>query len=383
MTPVVVSQALLACCLASLAYAAFTIVRVAIFRMPDRPPPGFAPPVTILKPLRGLEASLEDCLRSFCDQDYSDFQVVFGVEDELDAAVPVVRRLIAEYSERDLSLVVNDRLVGPNRKASNLANMQSAAKHDILVVADSDVRVTPDYLRSVVAPFAEPGVGAATCLYKAMPLGGLSSVLGAMFINDWFLPSVVAMLAFEKLRFCFGATMAVRRDTLESVGGFSALAPYLADDYMLGQLVSARGQAVRLAPFVVVNVVHEPDTATLFRHELRWARTVRTVRPVGFALSFLTDTLPLTLLYAAAAPGAPLAPALLGAALLLRAGIDAVVRRRFAVPGPYRPWLVPVRDLLSCVVRIGSFLGREVEWRTQEFSVNPSGRLSVKKRDTP
>lgn len=372
------SAVLLVLVLASIAHCVLAILIVARFRFPREPGGAFTPPVTVLKPLCGLEPELFECLRSFCEQDYPAYQVVFGVRSADDPALSVVERLKRELPHADLELVVDPRLYGPNHKLSNLANMLGACRHDILVVADSDGRVEPTYLRSVVAPFENAQVGAVTCLYTGRGLGGLASELGASFMNDWFLPSVLIAMELDKLRFCFGATMAVRRDALEAIGGFAGLAPYLADDYLLGRLVSDRGLEVRLAASVVETLVFEPSLAALFRHELRWGRTFRTVRPIGWALAIVTDTTVLALLFLLSSGGSALGFSLFSGAILLRCGLHIAVRRRFRIDGPDRLWLAPVRDLLCFAVRIASFFGRGIVWRGEKFVVLPSGRLEAK-----
>ena len=371
---------LLVVVLISLVYSCAALLRAALFRLPPVPEGTFTPPVTLLKPVCGLEPepALFDCLRSFCEQDYPSYQIVFGVRDSGDPAIPVIERLIREMPHVDATLVVDDRIYGANRKFSNLTNMFAAAKHDILISADADGHVRPDYLRSVVAPFANPRVGAVTCLYVGRPLGGIWSELGATFISDLILPSVLIALALDKLTFLFGNTMAVRRDVLEEIGGFRGLTTFLADDYLLGRRVCERGYEVRLASYVVETVVSEPSLGPLFRHELRWGRTFRTVQPAGWYLSFLTDTTTLALLFLVVSGFSAIAAGLLGAAILLRVGLHALVRRRFGVTGPDRLWLVPVRDLLSFAVRIVSFFGRSLVWKNEQFIVVSAGRIEAK-----
>lgn len=373
--------------LASAAYVSLSAWRFARFRRRQERSAGPQPPVTILKPLYGTEPGLYENLRSFCDQDYPVFQVVFGLKSENDGAVEVVRRLMADLPDRDLALVIDGHVSGRNLKASNLHNMMRAAKHDLLFVADSDMRVGRDYLTRVVAPFDDPGIGAVTCLYRGTPVGGLASgpasVLGAMFINEWFLPSVLVALTFEPLRYCFGATMAVRRNLLDAAGGFAALAQYLADDHMLGKLVAGQGYKVHLSPYVVENMVAEPSLTGLFSHELRWARTVRTVRPGGYAASFIMYAVPLAIL-AAAVNEATLAWHAVAAGSLLiglmpRIFLHYQVRSAYYPAARARPWLVPVRDLLCFVVWATSFLGRAVRWRDQDMLVRADGLLSSEK----
>lgn len=375
------SAALLVLVLISLGYSCVALLRVALFRLPARSDGTFTPPVTLLKPVCGLEPepALLDCLRSFCEQDYPAFQVVFGVREASDPAVPVIERLLRELPHLDATLVIDPRVYGANRKLSNLTNMFGAARHDILISADADGMVGPSYLREVVAPFADAKVGAVTCLYRGKPLVGLWSFLGAAFMNDWFLPSVLIALTGEKLRFLFGNTMAIRRDVLETIGGFRGLTTYLADDYLIGRRVSALGFEVRLASYVVDTVVSEPRLGKLFRHELRWGRTFRTVQPAGWYLSIVTDTAVLSLLYLLASGASTLALALFAAAVVLRLGLHAVVRRHFGITGPDRLWLLPARDLLFFAVRIVSFFGRGLEWKNERFVVVSAGRIEAKK----
>jgi ceramide glucosyltransferase len=363
----------------SIAYVALTLWRVLDLHGREEVRCQNSPPITVLKPVRGLEPLLYENLRSFCEQDYSAYQVVFGLSDPNDPAIPVIERLIKEFPHRELSLVVDSRVIGTNRKVSNLANMHATARHDILVMADSDVRVRPDYLRALAAAFEDLKVGAATCLYAGAPSDNLPSVLLSMFINEWFFSAVHIALLLEPLRFCMGATMAVRRDVLEAIGGFEALASYLADDYMLGKLTSDHGYKVELSPYIVDVTVDEPTFRALFLHEIRWARTLRSVRPIRFTSTFLTDALPLSIIVALAVDLDAFGLCLTGFALALRIGLHYAVRAPLRVAAPARPWLVPVRDLLSFAVRIASFFGNSVSWRDDRYLVRSDGQMLVAK----
>jgi ceramide glucosyltransferase len=369
------SEIILVACVVSAIYLACSLGLLRAFaRRRDQPDPR-RPPATILKPLRGPEARLYDNLRSFCEQDYPVFQVVFGVRDPKDPAVAVVERLIRELPDRDLALVVDDRLIGANHKVSNLVNMYEAAKYDHLVIADSDMRVGPTYLATVLGPLQDPGVGVVTCLYSGRSLGGVWSALGAMFVQEWFLPSVLVGRVLWPDRFCFGATMAVRRQSLEAVGGFPALAEYLADDYMLGELLNRRRLRVWLSSYVVENTVAESTLGRLFSHELRWARTIRTVQPLGYALSFLTYAIVLAVLHLLVSSASALGAVVLGAALALRVSLHYAVRAQLCLREPARPWLLPVRDALCFIVWVASFFGRTVRWGEETFRVTADGRL--------
>lgn len=374
---------LLAASLAGIIYLGAAIGSVAAFaRRRGEPTTGDSPPLSILKPVCGLEAGLYENLRSFCDQDYPAFQVIFGVRDAEDPAIPVVQRVIREFPEREPVLVVGGRAIPGNLKVSNLMNMYPAVRHGLVVIADSDMRVDRHYLRAVATGFTDPRVGAATCLYSGTPAAGFPSTLGAMFVNDWFFPSVLVALAFQELRFCFGATMAVRREVLEAIGGFEALAPYLADDYMLGVLVSRCGYKVRLSNYVVEGIVSEMGFGSLVSHELRWARTVRACRPAGYAFSIVGNgAVSLAALFLLTtrfgAPGVGLVALAIALRVILHYGVRSAVR----VPGPAVPWLVPLRDLLCLAIWAASFRGRGVRWRGRSLSVRPDGQFATNGAD--
>jgi len=326
------------------------------------------PPVTVLKPLHGDEPLLEQCLASICMQDYPDWQVVFGVQDPDDPAIRVVRRLQARYPAADIPLVVNPAPHGPNRKIGNLINMLPAARHDILVIADSDLRVAPDYLAKLVAALAEPGTGLVTTLYAGQPAERrLVPALGAMQITHGFLPGALLARAMGR-RDCLGATMCLRRETLERIGGLRALVDHLADDNVLGVLVRRLGLDVRLASTIPLTTVPETTFRALFRHELRWARTIRALVPTGFAASVLQYPLFWALVMVLLSGGAWEAWALFAAAWLIRgvaaAGIDRALKPM--LPGlefSCQVWLLPLRELLSVAVMLASYAGKQVDWR--------------------
>jgi ceramide glucosyltransferase len=331
-------------------------------------------PVTILKPLHGEDAQLYENLRSFCEQRYSSYQIVFGVRDRDDRAIPVVERLIAEFPGKDLALVVDPAVVGSNFKVSNLENMVALAKYDVLVIVDSDMHVAPDYLGTVTAPLADPTVGLVTCLYRGRSVDGLWSRLGAMFVNHGFLPAALIGEAMRPGNACFGATMALRRDTYIAIGGFASLRDQLADDYALGAAVRRVGKKIVLSQYLVDTVIAEPGLGALLRHELRWARTIRLLAPFGFAASILTHPVALALL-AALLDGLSLP--MLGILTLVLAGRLATVRLLDRALGlaPTALRLVPLRDLLSFGVFVASFLGNQVAWRNRNFRIAADGRL--------
>ena len=336
----------------------------------------WSPPVTILKPLRGDDGQLYENLASFCRQDYRSLQIVFGVRDRHDPAIAVVNRLIRDFPDLELKLVIDDRTIGTNLKVSNLANLVRRAKHDILIVVDSDMRVGPNYIRAVVGPLEESRVGLVTCLYRGVAPSGVASTLGAMFINEWFFPAALVGTHVEPLRHAFGATIACRRQTLGAIGGFEALADYLADDYMLGRLVSRLGLRVALVPYLVDNIITESNVRSLLVHELRWARTFRTLRPLPYFCSLFTFGIPLSVLWLVVSMGGSLAGIATAAHVGLRCvGRMALSRSLGRHLRGVDTWLVPIRDVLSFLVVIVSFLGRTVRWNDAELRVRPDGRL--------
>ena len=365
---------------ASAAYVLTAIRRVAAFDRQVHKPGSFQPPVTILKPVCGLDDGLLENLRSFCQQDYPAYQILFGVHDTDDQAVPIVRQLIETFPDLDIQLIVDSNISTANLKASNLDNMYRFAKHDYLVIADSDMRVESDYVATVMAPFEDSKVGVVTCLYKGTSRGGLPSILGSMFINEWFLPSVLVSAGLRDIRFCFGATMAVRRYLLDEIGGFRFLGRFLADDHMLGKLVSDHGYKVALSGYVVENVVLEKSLKDLFGHELRWSRTVRMVEPLGHAFSFIMYGVPLAffgaLMIDVTFDWDWFEVALIAVAVSLRLWMHVVVRHKLELPKDASLWFVPLRDVLSFVVWGASFLSRRIVWRGKTFTVNRNGLIA-------
>lgn len=363
------------------AYLILASREVSRFAARPRPRPLRLPPVTVLKPLCGVDPGLHENLASFCRQDYPAWQVVFGLQDARDAAIPIVRRLVEEFPAADLELVVESRRYGSNLKIANLRNMLPTARHDILVIADSDMRVGPGYLAEVTEPLHRPDVGLVTCLYRGVPAGGLWSKLACLHVNHGFLPQAVAGAALGAGAGCFGATLALRRGTLEALGGFSALADALADDHELGAAVRRLGKRVELSPHLVDDVIAEPGIAALFRHELRWARTIRLVAPAGFVGSILTQPVILAALATALGALPVAAPAMLGVALVCRClTVRWVDRALRLAPSPL--WLLPARDLLSFAVFAASFFTRTVAWRGHAFRIGRDGRLTLD-GDTP
>jgi len=360
--------------LLSAAYLALALWCMVRYRLAPagRTSPQDRPAVTVLKPLCGFEPRLYDCLRSFCVQQGCDLQIVFGVQDASDPAIAVAQRLIGEFPGIDMKLVIDPQTHGANLKVGNMINMMPLARHDIIVISDSDTCVRPDDVARAVAPLAAPGVGATTCLYRSAPEPDVASTFGAMFIDDWFLTSAVVNSAIRPVTYCFGPLSAVRRDALEKIGGLEAIADKLADDDVLGQLIHRAGYKVVLADPVVTTVVAE-TWGSLVRRELRWARTVRTAQRFGHLLSVVTCALPIVWL--AALGPAWLAAPLIGATLAMRLALHALTRRRFGIVTRSPLWLVPIREIACFLVWAASLAGQRVVWRDRSFTVRPGGVL--------
>jgi ceramide glucosyltransferase len=360
-------------------YALLASVLVYRFMGREQRPAAAASAVTILKPLHQCEPDLLQNLETFFTQDYSGaVQIVFGVHDEADPALPVVRALQAKYPQVDTAIVADTALYGANAKVSNLINMLPRAKHDTLVLSDSDIAVGSHWLAQVMAALARPGVGIVTCLYTGEPAQDghrLWSSLAAMGTSYEFLPNAVLGTSLGLAAPCFGSTIALRRETLDEVGGFDAFADQLADDYEMGRAVRARGYTLAIPAIGVGHTAAENTVADLFRHELRWTRTIRLVNPVGHLGSFVTHgfafALMATVLLDFNTVSLLILAATLGARLMLKSRIDGAFG---TYAGPI--WLMPMRDLLSFIVFVASLFGETVHWRGSHFAVEPSGAMS-------
>ena len=337
-----------------------------------------SPGMTVLKPLCGAEPELEANLASFCDQDYDgSVQLLFGIHDPVDPAGAVVRRLRKRFPNHDIELVVDPSIEGSNRKVSNLVNMLPRMRHGIVVASDSDIRVQRDYLRVVAYALSAPGVGLVTCLYRGIPVAGLWSSLSAAAINQHFLPSVLVGLKLGFARPCFGSTIAIRAETLDRIGGFGAFSQQFADDYAMGEAVRKLGLKVAIPRFLLDHICSEQSFGELFGHELRWARTIRSIDPLGYAGSVATNPLPFALAAAAlqgfGAASFGLIALTLACRLLVSIQVNAM---RDGGGRGVSPWLSPLRDLLSFAVFLASFVARPMIWRGHRYELRPDGTLT-------
>ena len=362
-------------------YSSVALTAVLAWRRYVRRPrqlPLVQPPLTILKPLCGEEPGLYEHLRSFCQQRYAPFQIVFGTLDAADPALAVVARLMREFPDLPIDVVANPQRHGHNNKSSNLINMLAKARHPLLLIADSDTWVSPDYLATVSAPLQDERVGLVTCLSHDFPTPRLWSRVGAMYVNEWYFPSVMLAWLFGHEGYASGQTLCLRRATLDAIGGLGAIVDHLADDYRLGQLIRAQGLRIVLSPYEVRAGHHEPDLASLTRHELRWMRTLHIVRPMSFRMIFLTFSMALAsiglgLALTVEVPWHAVAWALFAVTAVARFGLHIVHRLRSGRPLLEDLLLVPIRDLLICWLWCQSFFSRRVTWRGSNFDVDASG----------
>jgi ceramide glucosyltransferase len=359
-------------------YSVLTLLAVVVWRL-RRPSRASTerPPVTLLKPLCGAEPGLYEHLRAFCLQDYPEYQIIFGVRDPADPARAVAERLAAEFPSLQIDIVVNPQQHGNNHKISNLINMLERTRHNMLVMADSDAFVGPDYLATVTAPLLDPKVGLVTCTYRAVPTDNIWSRLGAMYINEWYLPSVLVAWLFGYEGYVSGQTMCLRHDTLRAIGGFRAIADHLADDHRLGELIRSLRLRIVLSPYLVKGVHHEQNFASLTRHELRWMRTILVLRRVSFRMIFLSFSFPLAILGLTLAVAAGVHSVAVWMLFTIAAMIRLALFYRYRLTDDPHPlsdlWLLPVRDGLLCWVWFRSFFTSRITWRGAEFDVDADG----------
>lgn len=336
------------------------------------------PAVTILKPVKGMDAGSYDNFASFCRQQYAgELQMLFAAASEQDPVVTIIRQLMADFPGVDISLVINPAIYGPNYKVCNLINAFPAAKHDIIIVCDSDIRVTPGYLTSVTAHFADPKVGLVTSLYRTSAVANCATAVEATGFTAEMIPNVLVALQLEGLSFALGASMAARREALDSIGGFPALVNYLADDYQLGNKIHHAGWRIALDGCFVESMMHAESLGSVLSRQLRWARTMRVSRPGGYLASGITLPFPALLLALLLAPTAGVGLAAIVLLYGTRTIVTTLYSRLFVKDRlfPRWLWLLPLRDLLAFCTWALSFLGNRVAWRGSRFKLNPGGTI--------
>jgi len=342
---------------------------------PQPPSFGVQEGATILKPLHGAEPSLRRNLESFVLQDDTGpLEVVLGLHSAHDPALAIARSVQSDNPHRTVMIETDGRLHGQNRKISNVINMMPAANHPIVILSDSDIGARPDYLRQVRAALAQPQVGVVSCPYYGEGRSGFWSDIAAMGLSYQFLPDVITGVSLGMATPCMGSTIALRRETLSRIGGFETFRDVLADDYAIGEAVRSLGLKSVVAPVLVVHGCTEKRFDETFSHELRWAKTVKGVDPLGHLGSVVTHPLPLAFLAALLSDFSAPSLVVLAAAVLVRVWlmgtVDRVIGRALG-----RWWLLPMRDMLSFFVFVGSFFVRSVEWRGMKFHVSGNGDL--------
>jgi ceramide glucosyltransferase len=334
--------------------------------------------VSILKPLRGTDPEMYESFRSHCLQDYPDYEIIFGVSDANDPAIPLVEQLKTEFPERAIHLMICPKILGANIKVSNLAQMVRETRHEYLIVNDSDIRVAPDYLRRVLAPLSDPKVGMVTCLYRGIANSTLGSRLESLGISTDFCAGVLVAQTVENgIRFGLGSTLAFRRCDLQAIGGFEAIVDNLADDYQIGSRIAALGLKVKLSDVVVETFLPRYTFSGFFNHQLRWARTIRDSRFWGYVGLGLTFGLPWAVLALIFAQGAGWAWGLLACTAAMRSTVAIVVGKRALRDRQVLRWLalIPVRDVFALLAWIASFAGHEITWRGDRFKLK-KGKLT-------
>jgi len=339
------------------------------------------PPITILKPVRGLEKNLEHNLRSACLQDYPEFQVVLSVQDRDDPALPLLEKIEQAFGSKRVSVVIGNRQVGPNGKVNNLFGALPYARYDILVISDSDVCLEPDYLKAIVAPLADPNVGCVCTLYKATHADRWYEKMELLTLNADFIPSVIFASVTGASKFCLGSSVALRRSSLKEMGGLEALADYLAEDYEIGRRLWASGKSVAVVPYFVEIVVDLKNLFQWWDHQVCWDQKTRAAQPVGFFATLLIRSVPFAFLFAACrlgdasglmvlagATGIRLAAAavILGWGLSDREGLRSLV-------------FLPLRDLTALISWLLAFTKKTVSWRGAELMLGHDGRLASRK----
>lgn len=334
-------------------------------------------PISILKPLDGMDEGLEQNLQTFFEQDYDCFEILFAAREQDDPGLELARRLALEYPRTPARFFVTGDPPWPNAKAWSLELMMREASHSLLVMSDSDIRVTPDMLKTIAAEFSDPCLGVATCPYRAVAGPSFWSELEALGMNTEFWGGVfTARLVESGVHFAIGPTIAARGSVIEAIGGWSQLSLYLAEDFMLGQFAAAAGYGVILSSYIIEHRIGSQAMAANFAHRLRWNRSTRRSRGVGYVGQVFTNPLPLVLLLVACAPQAW--PAL-GVTLALRAwAAHEVASRTLGVALNLRAWMfLPLQDLLSFGLWIAGFHGDTILWRGRQYRLLADGRFEL------
>jgi ceramide glucosyltransferase len=372
---------LLALVAGSLVYCVLVVVAVRRYLAVRAPELREFAPISMLKPLSGLDEGLEDNLRSYFQQDYPEFEILFAVREAADPAVPVFEKLRREFPQVPARLLVAGEPPYPNAKVYSLARMTAAARYDLLVMNDSDTRAAPHMLRAVAAEFQDERLGVATCLYRAIPGRSFWSRLEAISMNTEFLAGLLVARLVEGVKFALGPCLVARREALEGMGGFDRLKDYLAEDFVMGAFAAELGYRVSLSSCLIEHRIGSQPFRANLDHRLRWARSTRCSRPKGYAGELFTYPLPLALMLVALQPAwwpvLPVAALFRALAAWSTAGWvlrDPLTARRW--------WLVAVQDLASFAIWIAGFFGNTITWRGRRYRLFRDGRFKLKQELT-
>jgi len=378
----VVRDALLALAAAPVIYYCIAIIAGQRFfgnkPVSSSQPLDFVPPVSILKPIRGLDRETYKNYSSFCMQDYPEFEILFCVSDEGDPAVPVIKKLMADFPQRSIRLLIGAEEIGVSDKVNKLCRMAREARHDTVLVSDSDVRVDPNFLREAVKPFSDPEVGGVTCLYRGLTDGSFAADLEALGNGADFAPGVLVARLLGGVNFMLGAVMVTTKRHLAEIRGFESLADYFCDDYELGNRIVSRGYRVELSRFPVDIVYPHETFGGAFRHQLRWNLSIRYSRPRGHFGLIFSNWVPWAVLVGALGSWTA-AVVYLVIALVFRTVMaifvgargmrDPLVLRKF--------WMLPVRDVFAFAIWVASFFARRIHWRDRWFRIRDKKLVSV------
>lgn len=381
---------LLILCLSAIWFYSYAIFAgIALFRRPHPINPNFHPPVSILKPICGFDGETYENLASFCQQDYPQYQIIFAVLESEDPGLEVVKKIIDHFHNLDIQIIVGDssnnfskKIIGANRKVINLANAVTKAKHDILIIADSDIRVKKDYLQRIVQPLQDSNVGVVTCLYRSLAQGWVA-ILEAVGTATEFHGGVLVSKQLEGIKFALGSTIVIPKKVLETIGGFAVIADYLADDFQLGYLPTQAGYQVVLSDYVVEHVLATTTLADSIKRQIRWARGTRVSRPWGYLGLIFTYGTVTSLLFLIATKGSILGWIVLAITWIMRLAMAYIIGVNILQDSQAKKFilLVHLRDLISFAIWIYSFVGNKIEWRGQQLKLTKGGKLVSIKSD--
>ena len=345
--------------------------------------PDFSPAVSILKPLCGLDWESHTALASFCDQDYPLYQIIFSVQDSQDPSIEIVQKIQKDFPDLDIELVIcdreaalRDRVIGINPKINNIANGATKAKYPILVISDSDIQVEKDYLKTILQPFKDPSVGVVTCLYNSLTEGFLAS-FEALDIASQFCPKVLTARQLKGINFAFGSTITIRQETLDKIGRFVSVADYLADDYQLGYLPSQNGYKVILSPYLVEHRLGNVTLSAFIHRQIRWFKCVRVERFWGYVGLIFTYGIISSFTLLLLTQGSLFGWIVFGLVWNIRFLTAYLIAIKYLNDSNAKDFflLIPLRDFVSFGIWCYSFIGNQVIWRGEHFTLVEGGKL--------